>query len=128
MTRLERIDELCRLRSSLEDIVVPNYSNPIDINRFVRQMRRYRDALSEVIDREVNNEYTVNPYRWIPVTERLPEVFKQVLICLNDGRMFTGYLAERDRMEWEDDEWERDYNLEEAAAWMELPGPYKEEE
>lgn len=62
--------------------------------------------------------------QWIPVTERLPEVFKQVLICLNDGRMFTGCLAERDRMEWEDDEWERDYDLEEAAAWMELPEPY----
>ena len=32
----------------------------------------------------------INPYRWIPVTERLPEVYKLVLAVCKSGKIFVG--------------------------------------
>ena len=69
----------------------------------------------------------VNPYKWIPTSERLPE--EAVLACMKDGGIFIGNLATvSGKMEWHDDGWEHTYELDEIIAWQPLPEPYKEDE
>ena len=136
MTRLERIDELCRLRSSLGDTVCP-YNSKLDRERFLRQLRRYKDALSEVIDREENNAYTVNPYRWIPVTERLPEVGDTYIVTIEYKGMFEGvdaadFVFTGDGYidgKWDTlNDWIEDKpEFYHVTAWMPLPEPYTAE-
>lgn len=61
-------------------------------------------------------------YKWIPVSERLPETQQRVLVSLKHAPIVVGWLM------W--DEWYTDYgkgygNVE-VIAWQPLPQPYKE--
>ena len=60
---------------------------------------------------------------WIPVTERLPEECKSVLICINDGNKYCIDVSYRTDYNL----WER-YGRVNVTAWMPLPDPYKGEE
>jgi hypothetical protein len=69
--------------------------------------------------------------RWIPVTERLPEVNKYVLGCFKDGSMTAVCLFNIDEhiTFWRactDEGWEADCDSE-PTHWMPLPTPPKEE-
>ena len=67
--------------------------------------------------------------RWIPVTERLPEIDKEVLVT--DGELCRGCSLfesqdnEDGLYQWEDNygHW---YEFETWVAWMPLPEPYQE--
>jgi hypothetical protein len=64
--------------------------------------------------------------QWIPVTERLPEKRKSVLISTNNG--FTGegcYWETREHVIWKGYRWDATYWDEEVVAWMPLPEPYR---
>ena len=70
--------------------------------------------------------------RWIPVTERLPEDFEEVLVYRRDGDMDIAYHR-TDEHHWcfptDDDRWlpednDRPWSI---VAWTPLPEPYKEE-
>lgn len=76
---------------------------------------------------------SVQPQRWIPVTERLPEYdFTDVLICLHDVRhgceddyyIIQAYTV---RGHWKPT---LDINMDDlnVVAWMPLPEPYKGEQ
>ena len=57
---------------------------------------------------------------WIPVSERLPEVGIDVLICDMEG---TIYLSHRSSSDHYYDEWGN--KIKDVRAWMLLPEPYK---
>lgn len=60
--------------------------------------------------------------RWIPVSERLPENGKEVLIYIN----YVPYLATYEDGEWATEDFVIDPEYE-PIAWFELPEPYKAE-
>lgn len=60
--------------------------------------------------------------RWIPVSERLPEDNKEVLVDRNAGP----YLAWFEDGEWRTEDFVIDKEFE-PIAWMPLPEPYKAE-
>ena len=63
--------------------------------------------------------------RWIPCSERLPEIGLTVLMQNTGGWMFVATYAVTPKRKY----WvvlEHDYALDEAIAWMPLPEPYKE--
>lgn len=63
----------------------------------------------------------MNNNKWIPVSERLPEIDKDVLVT-NGFRVYVCSLAKEQK-------WEDDYcclkPLDEYVAWQPLPEPYK---
>ena len=66
--------------------------------------------------------------KWIPVSERLPEEKKQVLVCDDFGEM---YIAEYET--FSDGKWRWCESVEYRSlygivAWMPLPKPWKGEE
>lgn len=64
-------------------------------------------------------------WRWIPVSERLPEVDVDVLVTDNGGGVPTVII---DACGVKDDTGERFWYISQVpVAWMEWPKPYKEE-
>ena len=109
------------------DEVIKFYANFIDEHGF-----DLRDARFSIRDIEMNlsNIPTVN--QWIPVSERLPEMYERVLISVKeDGhneRIELAFLAQpaprnirfRAIPHW--------YEIDDVLAWMPLPKPYEVEE
>ena len=63
--------------------------------------------------------------RWIPVSERLPEVYVDVLVTDNGGGVPTVII---DACGMKDDTGERFWQISQTpVAWMEWPEPYKAE-
>ena len=60
---------------------------------------------------------------WIPVSERLPEVFTLYLVTLDDGTVyFLHWEWDDDFKHWVDEEGNGDYIV---TAWMPLPESFK---
>lgn len=63
--------------------------------------------------------------RWIPCSERLPDVGENVLFTTD---IYGGYVAEGDRRadgKWWQYRWNSLLQNEDVVAWMPLPKPYK---
>ena len=76
------------------------------------------------IERLADEICAIDPARWIPVTERLPEEEVEVLVTDDAGGLATidvdgGYFDEEyGRFEW--------FHSQNVTAWMPLPEPYAE--
>ena len=71
----------------------------------------------------------VRPVKWIPVTERLPELHEEVLVCTEEyGETVLGFamVAVFEGTGWLE-AWERKTYLTAVTHWMPLPEPPKEE-
>ncbi len=76
--------------------------------------------------------------RWIPCSERMPEIGKDVLTTYIDGEMKRCYVREdawfpnddSEKSGWINEESDYRYNglSMEVIAWMPMPEPYKEDE
>ena len=101
--------------------------------------REFLDTVFALAPNEANkimdafDEYVEsNEPHWIPVTERLPENGRQVLVY---ARSVHYALAKYDEMREADgtykkqwvtfDAWKPFYTIKEVIAWCELPEPYK---
>lgn len=58
---------------------------------------------------------------WIPVSERLPEGYEEILICDKQGNISTGGYLGGERP-FEDN---YGYYMDEVIAWQPMPEPYK---
>ena len=56
--------------------------------------------------------------KWIPVSEQLPDIWKNVLVCRKDGQIIMDWLTPQ--LEW----YRGHQSL--ATHWMPLPEPPKE--
>lgn len=71
--------------------------------------------------------------QWTPVSERLPENDKPVLICTTDGWETAAqydedyYRCTATKWEWHDN-WGDYHHIEDIVAWMPLPESYRGEE
>ena len=72
------------------------------------------NAIMDAFDEYVDS----NEPHWIPVTERLPKVGREILFCDIDGDIFVGHRATE---YW----WSVDDKVKNVIAWCELPEPSK---
>ena len=89
--------------------------------------------ITESFCKDIDEQPTIQPEpHWIPVTERLPEDGRQVLVY---ARSVHYALAKYDEMRNADstykkqwvtfDAWKPYYTIKDVIAWYELPEPYK---
>ena len=65
-----------------------------------------------------------NPNKWIPVSESMPPIGQDVLVCDLDGYMYITYLHLNGT-------WGFEYcgnKIKNVVAWQELPTPFKPQE
>ena len=75
----------------------------------------FRPAIQKVI--ETISELEAQPeQRWIPCSERLPEVKQKVLVQYADGSMATKRCNDAGHLQW---------FYANAVAWMPAPEPYQ---
>jgi hypothetical protein len=75
---------------------------------------------------EIDKAPTIEVPTWIPVTERLPEVWQDVIICdVREDYVTKGFLDD-DKM-WHENEYVA-YDFEEFTHWMPLPDAPKDGE
>ena len=108
----EQCKKVCRI---LDDVLA---NRPTERDSLIVAVRKAFNALAEP--------------NWIPVTERLPENGRQVLVY---ARSVHYALAKYDEMRNADgtykkqwvtfDAWKPFYTIKEVIAWCELPEPFK---
>ena len=122
---LERLDEELRKSEEryyryLDDSNLPCMFDKSDIEE------KRVDTIKEMLEivQEVAEEYNGG---WIPCSEKLPELRKDVLITVKyTGFMgMYGYWIRTGHMEAENDWW-GDCAVGEVIAWQPLPEPFKE--
>lgn len=99
--------------------------NAINVLRYLSPPRTSKaafDAFRQAIDMAIEALSQPEPH-WIPVTDRLPNIREDVLISYYDEVM-VGWL--NDDGTWFAEECGR-LNMNDIAAWMPLPEPWKGE-
>ena len=87
------------------------------INETLEAERAYRKDMNEAYERGyVQGKADAKP-KWIPITERLPEVKQKVLVQYADESMATKRCNDAGHLAW---------FYSNAVAWMPAPESYKE--
>lgn len=79
------------------------------------------EAINGMADTIADLERKLAERGWIPVSERLPEKFKQVMCCDKQGRVFTSAMTHINSNG--EPSFGKHYGV---IAWQPLPKPYKE--
>lgn len=101
-----------------EEVLIHGYIDEIrkDIVIIRNEGGYFGTVKSEILNRE--------QARWIPVSERLPEIHQDVLVSLTSLDVEVGFRAETEPYFY----CKGDYiELQNVLAWMPLPEPYKVE-
>ena len=79
--------------------------------------------ITESFCKDIDEQPTVDPEpKWIPVTERLPDVGADILFCDIDGDAYAGHRTRHGDF-YPDFDGDKIKNV---VAWMPKPEPYKE--
>ena len=126
--------------------LISSLSRPLEVTFTIKDadMERLREMVNdinindtpwfELFDKHGNHAKYYREPQWIPVSERLPEDGRQVLVY---ARSVHYALAKYDEMREADgtykkqwvtfDAWKPFYTIKEVIAWMPLPSPYQAE-
>lgn len=80
-----------------------------------------KNVILKALDGQMN--HSEKPNKWIPISESMPPIGQDVLVCDLDGDMYITYLHLNGT-------WGFEYcgnKIKNVAAWQELPLPYKAE-
>ena len=90
----------------------PSYSDPLNV------LTEVRDGIKALPSAQPEQ-------RWIPCSERLPEVGQDILMSV--GGMYTAEGCLREDGDWEQFRWDTIQRKDMVGAWMPLPEPYEAE-
>ena len=79
---------------------------------------------SGMTEEQIDSVAVAFEQRWIPVSERLPEIHQKVLLFLRSLDVVVGFRAETEPYFYCQGDYIEPQNV---LAWMPLPEPYKEE-
>ena len=86
----------------------------------------------EDLARIINDMPTIEPQKWVSCSERLPELYKPVLVTGGDIIWICELIESPDlddgEFQWEDKMLGHWYSFDNWDAWCPLPEPWKEEE
>lgn len=117
-----------------EDAIKMDYRQAINILVPLRNMMRDQHGcpISDAyfaLDKAIN-ALTAEPERkkgkWIPCSERLPEVGQDILMSV--GGMYTAEGCLREDGDWAQFRWDAIQRKDMVGAWMPLPEPWRGEE
>jgi len=102
------------------------------LNGFRKSMDEFAESCIKIVEKyglssdetecEQPDTDTISRPQWIPVTERMPETNKDVLLTSwNGNSQYVGWLDDLGTWHSEDEEVIKGY---EPIAWMPLPEPY----
>ena len=99
--------------------------NKYKIPRDVRAQKKIEAAAIDLKNLQIScSEF---PNNWVPCSERLPEEFKNVLLCTDADVIFVGWsYIWNDDYSFDDDNGMALEN--DVVAWMPLPAPYQAKE
>lgn len=125
--------ELISRRAAIDELNVLCQEHRYRIPGKRETYSEYNEAWQDALDRAegaICNLPSVQPQRWIPVSEALPDRGKTVLITNDKGNVRSGRF--RGIEFWKDDGgayWIFKGNtVEHVLAWMPLPEPYEPQE
>lgn len=84
-----------------------------------------RQVMADIVTPIVVSQPIIEPQKWIPVKEMLPEVGVNVLLSSGNG-MFTAEGCLKDDGDWCQFRWSTIWPSDYVDAWMSLPEPYEE--
>ena len=90
-----------------------------------RKEELIRQVMADIVTPIVVSQPTIEPQKWVPVSERLPDVGQKVLASTNKTcftQVFKGTSGASNSSWW----WEKK-TIKHIVAWMPLPDPYKED-
>lgn len=92
-----------------------------EINDIWARVDKYNEDIKAKAYKKGYEQGKADAIKWIPVSERLPEMSEDILILLDDYKnMSVGHY------DITDGEWYADVPFYDVVAWMPLPKPYKE--
>ena len=91
-------------------------SEELDIGDWISGHRGFVQNMNDIDRQTILNLPPAKP-KWIPITERLPEVKQKVLVQYADESMATKRCNDAGHLAW---------FYSNAVAWMPAPEPYKE--
>ena len=94
----------------------------IDSSDTEEYFAKYGTGILAVRKEDVDAMPTVEPH-WIPVTERLPDVWADILFCDIDGDVYAGHRTRHGDF-YPDFDGDKIKNV---VAWMPMPAPWKGE-
>lgn len=98
----------------------------INISSKWEDAKQQAEALEQAYLRGRQDEKEASNGGWIPCSERLPEAYKNVLVCEENGEIhLCRYNANIKRFFYDGSDW--DIKLSEVIAWQPLPAPFKQE-